>query len=880
MKSFKKVISIIAALAMLVTTLAVTASVSASAEDTTEEAPVYFTKFTADNFIGYGEYKRGEDGFESEEGSTNQTQVQEPQSVTYPADGAVDILTKTNKSKGVRLLYKLDDTAKDYFKRLEEEAEATYQENVEKAKAKAEKQGKEFKIESVAKVFPSVKGKFFINESVTSTDMDVDCFVTIAFVLKDGTLTDAIFGGGVKYATKEMTVPIRKKETVDGEAKYSAVDLNQIEAVRLEVYHWTPSLKEVTFSGLTVSGTGVLPEREAIEVGDEKTAVAFNFDKTYRRPYAPEPKEFLYCDVENPTDDKGNLLEDGDKKGFNKKGKAGWMKFKTEGANQQYQAAYWFDRDRFDYALAVANKKDENGNLIGSGKFLMTIALEDCVDSKGKPVEAEVKVNLATTHHGYITVVNAWQKPGTTVQYELDVSEIERSDVEQVIVCIQNYWYYDKDGNVVEYPADGKDVSVDLGDGETSITKKYGTGVQWIGGVIPQIKVSPITVKEPNQILTTAAPMTTAAPTTTKAPTKEIEGAGYHFFDFEEYSRMAGYGNQPQEIKYFNDSSKSDPLVIYTDKEDDFYGGMKFKSLYSHDGDNKQYQSCWTTVTAKATNDYKKEIETKISADYTKKVKNRMAQALAYAQQPGAPGLLGYKVRIYSAKAGQYKLINGKGKLLSGDGSDCTVEISMHIMCEDQYDSIQILKYQPIGKPDKDGVMPSVTYYLDVSDLSADDVKMIHPMAQNYAVCDKKTGNACGMYDIEVDFSALYVVGNGAKDIPKKTEAPTANNAEVEALYALYKQLPGLNPSDYKTEADWALLEKFVMACNDATVQTMNGLAAKGVTTDIIGRLQEIYLGTAGNFDDGPDTGAATAPIAAMCFAAAACFVFMKLRKK
>ena len=297
MKSFKKVISIIAALAMLVTTLAVTASVSASAEDAASEAPVYFTKFTADNFIGYGEYKRGEDGFEAEEGSTNQTQIQEAQSVTYPVDGAVDVLTKTNKSKGVRLLYKLDDTAKNYFKQLEDEAEAKYQENVQKAKEKAEKQGKEFKIESVAMVYPSVKGKFFINESVTSTDMDVDCFVTIAFVLKDGTLTDAIFGGGVKYATKEMTVPIRKKETVDGEAKYSAIDLNDIEAVRLELYHWTPSLKEVTFSGLTVSGAGELPEREVIEVGDEKTAVAFNFDKVYRRSYAPEPKEFLYCNV-------------------------------------------------------------------------------------------------------------------------------------------------------------------------------------------------------------------------------------------------------------------------------------------------------------------------------------------------------------------------------------------------------------------------------------------------------------------------------------------------------------------------------------------------------------------------------------------------------
>ena len=157
---------------------------------------------------------------------------------------------------------------------------------------------------------------------------------------------------------------------------------------------------------------------------------------------------------------------------------------------------------------------------------------------------------------------------------------------------------------------------------------------------------------------------------------------------------------------------------------------------------------------------------------------------------------------------------------------------------------------------------------------------MIHPMAQNYAVCDKKTGNACGMYDIEVDFSALYVVGNGVENLPQKTEAPTANNAEVDAIYALYKQLPGLNPSDYQTEADWALLEKFIMACNDATVQTMNGLEAKGITTDIIGRLQEIYLGTSGNFDDGPDTGATAAPVAAVCLAAAAGFVFMKLRKK
>ncbi|MGN1480262.1 MAG: LPXTG cell wall anchor domain-containing protein, partial [Acutalibacteraceae bacterium] len=79
---------------------------------------------------------------------------------------------------------------------------------------------------------------------------------------------------------------------------------------------------------------------------------------------------------------------------------------------------------------------------------------------------------------------------------------------------------------------------------------------------------------------------------------------------------------------------------------------------------------------------------------------------------------------------------------------------------------------------------------------------------------------------------------------------------------------------------DWALLEKFVEACSLASVQTMNGLEAKGITTEIIGKLQEIYLWSGGELDDGPDTGATAAPIAALCLAAAAGFVFMKFRKK
>ena len=864
MKSFKKVISLLAAFALLVTTLAVTAAAAESATDETAEQPVYFTKFTEDNFVGFGEYLAGEEGFDKIEGDKAESRVQEGD-ISYPLDGAVDIATKSTSSRGVRAIFKLDDTAKNYFKQLEEEAAAKYEENVQKAKEKAEKYGKEFKIDSVAKVFPTVKCNFFVKQSLTSKGLEIDTFICFAFILKDGTVCEAPITGGNARQTKNTNVSICKKVVKDGETKYEAVDLNEIESVRLEVYHWNTSLKEVIFSGFTVSGTGELPEREPIKLGDEKTAVAFNFDKEYRRDYAPSPKEILYCDIENPTG------ADGKRDGFNKKGKPGWSKWQCVGASQQYQSAYWFDRDQFDYALAVANRKDENGNLIGSGKFLMTFALESCVDAAGDPVKAEIKVHFSTYSKGYVTVIDEWQSPGTTVQYEIDVTDIDRSDVGMIIVCVQNYFYYDKNGELVEYPETGKEIEVDLGDGEKSKTVKYGTGVKWVGGIVPQVKISPITVKEPNQILTTAGTMKTTVPTTTKAATQEIEGAGYHFYDFVEAGRILEYGNQPLEpIQYYNDSKSVGDNVIMTDKEDDFYGGFKMKSLYSNDV-AKQYQQHWTTMNKALMNKTGYKLETVLTDSQYRTVYNRMKQALAYANAPGAPGMLAYKVRVNSAKNGTYKLVNGKGKRTAGSGDDCTVEIGMQICCIDRYDTVSNYKYQGKGAVQ--------THYIDVSELSVDNILIIHPMAQNYANVDEDTGNACGMYDVDVDISAIYVAGNG-KGTPTKTAPPTANDAEVDAIYAIYKQLPGLKLSDYTTESDWALLEKFIEACNGASVQTMNKLEAKGITTDIVGKLQEIYLWSGSGEDNGPDTGAATAPIAAVCLAAAAGFVFMKFRKK
>ena len=104
MQSFKRIVSIFAAVAMLITTLTVAASLPASAEDTAAQAPVYFTKFTADSFVGFGEYKVGENGYEYDASNTTDHHVQEGD-VSYPIDGAVEIATKSTSSYGVRAIY-------------------------------------------------------------------------------------------------------------------------------------------------------------------------------------------------------------------------------------------------------------------------------------------------------------------------------------------------------------------------------------------------------------------------------------------------------------------------------------------------------------------------------------------------------------------------------------------------------------------------------------------------------------------------------------------------------------------------------------------------------------------------------------------------------
>lgn len=857
MKSTKRLISVIAAIAMLVSAIAVSVSMPAAADNTaTDNAPEYFMQFSKDNFMGYTPFQSNEDGY------NKVTDMKEPQ-VTYLDNGTVNILQDDQRSTGLRPTFKLDqDAVKKYKARLEKEA----QERVAAKKEEAAKNGKTYEPERFRSSFPTVYMRVFLDQSyVKGTAMvdrgrwlQSDISYAILFKMKDGSIVKTypkFGGGGVMYSTHTLDISFCK---LKDDSTYEAINMEDVEGIVFEFSHWNASVKEVTFSSPTVSGDGWLPEREPIDISDVSYPLtAAIWDKNYMQAYEPKPDQTLY----SPDGVNYHAFKLG----------WGWMQWVTRDTKNQYQEYYWVDRDVFDKALAVANQKDADGKLIGSGKMKLTVALDQCTDQNGDSVQAEIKITFNTNSRGYVTKVSAWQKPGESVEYEIDVSDLERSDTFGVIFNVQNWWYYDKDKNVVEYPVEGKEVE----ENGKKVTKK-GTGVERIY-ISPQVRFSPITVMQADEVATSATMASTAA-TTKKDTNVQMEGAGYHFIDFTEDIRWKAFGNAPDlPITYFNDSSDKTLQAGYQAKTLDngepnpWYGGFKIKT--TNQARNKQFQTCFITLGVKEADGTK----TPISVSRRTQLKNQMNQALAYARGPGAPGYLAFQVRVNSAKH-------------PIEGRDTSVECGMQFMCSDNGDlndtwtwadtyndyTREVYRYVNVGD--------TLEMFIDVSDdLDAKMIAAVHPMAQNYAILDQRTGSACGVTDVDVDFSSIYVAGNNTVTPTRATEA-TVNHSDADAIYALFKQLPGTKLSDYNTPEDWAKLDKFIAACNEASAQTMQYLFNNtSLTSDVYAQLLEIYMGDGGDYgDDAPDTGAAStaAPLAAAVAAIAAGYVIVKSRKR
>ncbi len=812
------------ALSMLIATVAVATTFTASAEEETEVAPSYVQTFTKDNFLGVYEYSEGKPNTDANKSPEYTTDTEK---VVFNEDGSFTMDTDSYKNVGMRAVFSVDENMKNCIAEAQQIAEEKYQKKVEEAKKKAEDAGKEFDPESVAAVTPALNVKYRIEKSIEKKGKNYfmrDTFVYYGYILEDGTNVPAVKGGGNMYREQVASYPLSYK-TFDASGDNLSSDeatlienFDNIKAIYVELYHWTKYDKAITFSGLSLSDTPVIPEFETPDTGDDTSAVAVDWDPNYIQSYSGTPYKVLYSADNGVTEDYG-------------KKNIGWLRYENNSCSNQWQTYFFFDRDAFNYALTVANKDG------GTKKMIITITLESCVDQHGKDVQAEVVVMGNFYNGGYKELVSAWQSPGTSVDYVIDTSDWTLNCIAGIKTAVQNYWCYDKDGNMVEY-MERKEGDSDTDANGSSVN--YGTGVEKIY-INPTATFSPITVLQAG-VEPTSRVLSTEAPTETTTSSGEIEGVGYHFFDFTEDCRNLGYGNAPQTLEYV------------TDEESKFNGGFRITSPTKI---NKQHQACWTLYDAKATNDNGEEILTTIPEEVTKRIYNQMKQALAYAKAPGAPNQLAMDVKVDSA-------IN------PADNKVCSVQMAIQLMCFDDLDNIMVAQYVNVGK--------TATLYIDVTDLDVDMIRQVHPMAQNYANVNQKTGNASGVTNIDVTFGAIYVAGKGVQKTTIATEK--ADNSEAEAIYALYKQLPGTSLSDYTTAESYALLEKFIdayWAISDATRELLE--SEYGLTMDDYGVLLEIY-NELGFYDDSVDTGATAAPIAALFLAAAAGFVCYKSKKK
>lgn len=128
---------------------------------------------------------------------------------------------------------------------------------------------------------------------------------------------------------------------------------------------------------------------------------------------------------------------------FAKEENYGYTRF-TQQLNSREQVQTAFGIEQMGGAAADAL----NLARMGSGYLKLDVTLQECKNMKGEPTIAEVSIGINTkegndgTNPGLVRVT-AWQYPGTTRTYYLDISKITHiSQVNSVVITVQNYWYY------------------------------------------------------------------------------------------------------------------------------------------------------------------------------------------------------------------------------------------------------------------------------------------------------------------------------------------------------------------------------------------------------------------------------------------------------
>lgn len=425
--------------------------------------------------------------------------------------------------------------------------------------------------------------------------------------------------------------------------------------------------------------------------------------------------------------------------------------------------------------------------------------------------------------------------------------------------------------------------------------------------------------------------------TTTTSANTEYKYAGYHFYDFTQqaFNETYGWGTHASYVNFLSDDYYMSYEIVdkdlAKDGEKQGYANTKTpgkkvtgnttykkqisesKSLYSggyqvelsspNPRVQQQHQSYFFLSGAQEdksrtseTGDHNILKPQNEKYDYTTQMKN----GLKYAKQhtdPEKRGFLAIDVQVLDSVHGFKNVYNktygawckSNNKKAVNEKSAVEVLVAIHASNDDEDYTAMYMGYVPVGE--------KKTLYLDVSELEADYITGIRIAAQNYAnLANKQQGgnnNPCGITDVQVRYSALYIPSSldaGLTTTVNVTEAPD-EKAKLK-IKKLYDALPGTELEDYIVEGDFAATEAnynklvaFMKAWQEAPLATQAECEKEyGIDFITLSMLEADlydYLYLNGDWGDDPySTGDLAFPMVSLLVAGIAGYVIIRTRKK
>ena len=519
--------------------------------------------------------------------------------------------------------------------------------------------------------------------------------------------------------------------------------------------------------------------------------------------------------------------------------------------------------------------------------------------------------------------------------YDVDTAEYLSADGEKYVRVykvddegkktdeIDHYTIEGKEDSVKVAPADIKTTAVKItakaSNGENvDVTQAVRTG-KFTRRTINKIQayVSPVTsvsTKPVDDTVTTTA----SQETTTEATDAEYEHAGYHFYDWTLPTHARYFTNHPSYVNFY-DKEKDEytktylgtkwqggyeegyPKVVKGSDEiiKDFAkdseglpsGGYQVQIASPYPRIQQQHQVAFWATSEFEDADLKKE-----SSDHGKlegdkdgyNFMEQMRKGLEYAKNHTDPEKRGYlAIDVFVAdNTHGYKNTYNKtyaawckknGKKVESEKS--RVQLAVNINAGDY--SVEIMQYVYYNE--------KTTLYLDVSELEVDEIYSLRLSPMNYEnmanVQQGGDNSLCGITDLDIRFSALYIPGKANSSLTTTIQVTEAlSQKDAQKIKKLYDALPGLTVDDYETEEDYEKLLAFIKAWNESSIATQEYCQKEyGIDYITISMLEwdvyEKFYGADGIFNN-YGTGDIAFPMLALLVAGISGYVLIRTRKR